>query len=45
MTKEAYMEMALSLAKKGTGYTDLNPLVGCVVVKEDQIIATGYHER
>lgn len=45
MTKQEYMKLALELAKKGRGHTSPNPLVGCVVVKEDTIITQGYHER
>lgn len=40
-----YMKRALELAKKGTGYTSPNPLVGAVIVKDDRIIGEGYHER
>lgn len=40
-----YMKRALELAKKGMGHTAPNPMVGCVVVKEGEIIAEGYHER
>lgn len=43
--QEKYMKRAIELAKKGTGYTNPNPLVGCVVVKDDRIISEGYHER
>lgn len=39
-----YMKIALDLAKKGIGYTNPNPLVGAVIVKEGRIIAEGYHE-
>jgi diaminohydroxyphosphoribosylaminopyrimidine deaminase / 5-amino-6-(5-phosphoribosylamino)uracil reductase len=39
-----YMERALELAEKGTGYTNPNPLVGAVIVKEDVILGEGYHE-
>lgn len=38
------MEMAINLAKKGMGYVNPNPMVGCVVVKNDKIVATGYHK-
>lgn len=45
MTKdEFYMKKAISLARKGIGKTSPNPLVGCVVVKNDKIIGSGYHE-
>ena len=39
------MRRAIELAKKGGGYVHPNPLVGCVVVKDDEIIAEGYHEK
>lgn len=35
------MKIALSLSKRGIGLTAPNPSVGCVLVKNDQIIATG----
>ena len=40
-----YMQMALDLAAKGTGYTSPNPMVGAVVVKNRQVVGRGYHER
>jgi diaminohydroxyphosphoribosylaminopyrimidine deaminase / 5-amino-6-(5-phosphoribosylamino)uracil reductase len=39
-----YMRRALELAKKGAGYTNPNPLVGAVIVKDGRIIGEGYHE-
>lgn len=39
-----FMQKALQLAKKGTGYTNPNPLVGAVIVKEGRIIGEGFHE-
>ncbi len=42
---EFYMNIALEIAKRGLGRTNPNPLVGCVIVKDDKILATGYHER
>lgn len=44
-THEDYMRMALALAKRGEGSVSPNPMVGCVVVKNDKIIAKGFHER
>jgi diaminohydroxyphosphoribosylaminopyrimidine deaminase / 5-amino-6-(5-phosphoribosylamino)uracil reductase len=38
------MKMALELAEKGIGYTNPNPLVGAVIVKDGRIIGEGYHE-
>ncbi len=40
-----YMSMALQLAAKGMYTTDPNPRVGCVVVKNQQIVGQGWHER
>lgn len=43
--REKYMARALELARKGTGYTKFNPVVGCVIVKDGRIISEGYHEK
>ncbi|MCZ6625451.1 MAG: bifunctional diaminohydroxyphosphoribosylaminopyrimidine deaminase/5-amino-6-(5-phosphoribosylamino)uracil reductase RibD [Deltaproteobacteria bacterium] len=40
-----YMRLALRLARKGEGRTSPNPMVGVVVVRGGNIIATGYHQR
>lgn len=37
------MEEALSLAERGVGFVSPNPLVGCVIVREDKIIGRGWH--
>ena len=39
------MRRAIELAKKGGGYVHPNPMVGCVVVNNGEIIAEGYHEK
>ena len=39
------MKLALRLSERGLGYTESNPLVGAVVVKDGQILSTGYHGR
>ncbi len=39
-----FMKKALELAENGIGYTNPNPLVGAVIVKEGNIIGEGYHE-
>ena len=44
-TDVRYMARALQLARKGLFSTDPNPRVGCVLVRDDQIIAEGWHER
>ena len=38
------MRRAIRLSKKGVGFVNPNPMVGCVVVKDDVIISEGYHE-
>ena len=41
MTDADYMDMALELARQQLGRTAENPSVGCVIVKNDQIIGRG----
>ncbi|MGN0342824.1 MAG: bifunctional diaminohydroxyphosphoribosylaminopyrimidine deaminase/5-amino-6-(5-phosphoribosylamino)uracil reductase RibD [Roseburia sp.] len=45
MTDQDYMRRAIELAKKGEGYTNPNPMVGAVIVKDGRIIGEGYHAR
>ncbi|MGM0395851.1 MAG: bifunctional diaminohydroxyphosphoribosylaminopyrimidine deaminase/5-amino-6-(5-phosphoribosylamino)uracil reductase RibD [Bacillota bacterium] len=40
-----YMEYALELAERGSGFTNPNPLVGAVIVKDERIIGEGYHKH
>ncbi len=40
-----YMARALRLAARGLYTTDPNPRVGCVLVREGQVIGEGWHER
>jgi len=40
-----FMARALYLAKKGSYTTKPNPRVGCVIVKDSEIIAEGWHVR
>lgn len=39
------MQQALQLAKRGWPTVAPNPMVGCVIVKEDEIVSTGYHKK
>ena len=39
------MARAIQLAKKGLYTTHPNPRVGCIITKDDTIIAEGWHER
>jgi diaminohydroxyphosphoribosylaminopyrimidine deaminase/5-amino-6-(5-phosphoribosylamino)uracil reductase len=41
----SYMRRVLTLAQQGTGLVSPNPLVGALIVKDELIIGTGYHER
>lgn len=45
MSDHAFMSRALQLARKGLYTTDPNPRVGCVLVKADEIIGEGWHEK
>jgi len=40
-----YMARALTLARRGLYTTDPNPRVGCVLVKDGEIVGEGWHER
>jgi diaminohydroxyphosphoribosylaminopyrimidine deaminase / 5-amino-6-(5-phosphoribosylamino)uracil reductase len=40
-----WMKCALDLARKGLGRVEPNPMVGCVLVKDSQIIGQGYHQE
>ena len=42
---EKYMRHAIELAKQGLGWTNPNPMVGAVIVKDGKIIGEGYHYR
>ena len=44
MTDQEYMLRAIQLAKKGEGWTNPNPMVGAVIVKDGRIIGEGYHK-
>ncbi len=39
------MALALRLARKATGATSPNPMVGAVIVKRGKVIGRGYHHR
>jgi diaminohydroxyphosphoribosylaminopyrimidine deaminase/5-amino-6-(5-phosphoribosylamino)uracil reductase len=42
---EAYMRQALRLASRARGRTSPNPLVGCVIVRDGRVLATGWHKK
>ena len=39
------MEQAMRLAQQGEGKVNPNPLVGALVVRDDEVIARGFHHR
>ena len=39
-----FMEHALALARKGTGLASPNPVVGCILVREGEIVGEGFHQ-
>ena len=43
-TDQRYMSRAISLAKKGAGWVNPNPMVGAVLVKDGLITGEGFHE-
>ena len=40
-----YMARAIQLAKRGRYTTDPNPSVGCVLVRDDEVIGEGWHVK
>ncbi len=45
MADESYIQLAIEIAKKGEGSVSPNPLVGCVIIKNNRIIGAGYHQK
>lgn len=45
MLTTPYMSLALELAARGRATVSPNPMAGCVIVKDNQIIGQGYHQR
>ena len=42
---EQYMRRAIKLAEKGRHRVMPNPLVGCILVKDDEVVAEGWHDH
>ncbi len=40
-----FMNLALNLARERTGLTGENPSVGCVIVKNDELVSLGQTRR
>ncbi|MDQ1909475.1 bifunctional diaminohydroxyphosphoribosylaminopyrimidine deaminase/5-amino-6-(5-phosphoribosylamino)uracil reductase RibD [Paenibacillus sp. GD4] len=45
LNDEYYMRLALQMAEAATGQTGINPVVGCVLVKDGRIVGMGAHLR
>ena len=45
MDDERWMRRALRLAARGIGRTSPNPVVGSVVVRDDEVVGEGWHRR
>jgi len=41
----AWMQRALGLAARGAGHTSPNPLVGCVLVRDGELLSEGWHRK
>ncbi len=42
---EPFMRRALEIAERGRYTTSPNPMVGCVIVRDGEVIAEGFHQR
>lgn len=45
MDYSAIMQRCLMLAELGAGNVAPNPMVGCMILYEDKIIAEGFHKQ
>lgn len=45
MTDKQFMARAIELAQRGRGQTSPNPIVGAVIVKNNRIVAEGFHKK
>lgn len=41
---QRHLRRALQLAAQGEGFVEPNPMVGCVIVRDDQVVGEGWHE-
>jgi diaminohydroxyphosphoribosylaminopyrimidine deaminase/5-amino-6-(5-phosphoribosylamino)uracil reductase len=42
---EALIARCIGLAKKGAGFVSPNPMVGCIITKNNRVIAEGWHKQ
>jgi diaminohydroxyphosphoribosylaminopyrimidine deaminase / 5-amino-6-(5-phosphoribosylamino)uracil reductase len=45
MDHEKWMRIAVNESLRGIGFVQPNPLVGAVLVENDQLVATGFHKK
>lgn len=45
MNDNIFMQTALNLAAKGWPHVSPNPMVGCVITKDNGVVAEGFHKR
>ncbi len=45
MNHVEYIDRCIEIAKKGEGWVNPNPMVGCVIVYNKEIISEGYHKK
>jgi len=45
MNDEHCIARAIELSRQGEGLVEPNPMVGCVIVREDKIIGEGWHQK
>lgn len=43
--EQSYLRRALRLARRGEGYVEPNPMVGCVLARGRTLVSEGYHRR
>ncbi|KAI9089969.1 hypothetical protein K1719_028939 [Acacia pycnantha] len=42
---DIYMRRCVELARKALGFTSPNPMVGCVIVKDGEVVGEGFHPK
>ncbi len=42
---ESHMARALELARRGEGAVEPNPMVGCVIADDNEVVGEGWHQR
>ena len=42
---DKFMKRALVLARRGLGNTSPNPAVGCVLVRNGEVVGEGWHQK